>query len=144
MRRVFISLIFGLCLGATGAQAYVEQLPIKVLSLTSDPERSRYVFRFRAFTTDYGSRINLPRKEREFVVHVHLDPGSPSAVETRHGLEILRKRFQKAPGMVIGRMSGKGWQTISGRKGEYKSIGVKVHHPKGSTSDEETIVYFIH
>ena len=143
MRATLFSLLF-LSLFPACAWAHVEMLDIHVISFKPSKQPDSYVLVFDAATTDDGAPINPSGKKQRFEVHLRQDPRFSVAETYREGVRILRDRLSRGPDITIGRMSGRGWQPIAGRKGVFQSVGLNVYRSPEDASDEHAVVYFIH
>jgi hypothetical protein len=141
MKRIFT--VSAICIFLLAGQvfAHVEMLNVHVLSFKINDQRDRCILKFSAITTDDGYRINLPPQKRLF--EVHLIPSKDASLEEiKSGISILEKRISNGSDISIGRMSGRGWSPVPGKKGIFQSGGIKVHRPEGTLSDDDAVIYF--
>ena len=125
------------------ASAMFEMQDIRVISFVPADKSDRYTLVFDAETTDYADRTNLPRKKRRFTVRLRCDPAFCQISEYRAAVELLRQRINHGPDIRIARMSATGWRPVSGSRGVFESVGLRIPRPHTAWKGP-AVLLFIH
>jgi hypothetical protein len=128
---------------AVSAAAYFERQNIHVVSFAAAKEPDRYTMVFDAETTDYGDRVNLPRKKRRFTVLLRCDPYFCTLPEYREAVKLLRHRIAESPDISIARMSGTGWRPMPRQRGVFATVGLRIPKPPNDYKGPPVLL-FVH
>jgi hypothetical protein len=137
---IIATLLFG---GIHSATAMFESLPIHVISFTPAKKGDSYTIVFDAETTDYGDRMDLPRKKRRFTVALRREPRFCTLEQYQEAVQLLRRRIAESSDVTVARMSGTGWRPVPGKRGVFESVGLLIPRPPADYKGTPVLL-FIH
>lgn len=116
---------------------------VHVVSFAPAGKADRHTIVFDAETTNYGDLTNLPLKKRRFIIRLRCEPRFSTMDQYRAAIQLLQRCIAESPDITIARMSSKGWRPVSGQRGIFESVGLRIQEPP-KDHNGPPVILFLH